>query len=180
MKNQTLLIMAGILFILSSGAFIALKYFKRSEFDSPATPSDKAAGKRTYKKGNQDFLTDSGKQMNPVFLQKLDKARELANIPFNVTSGYRTVNWERHRGRSGKSAHTLGMAADIAYSTTAQRDAIIKAAIKAGITRIGIASNFVHLDNADQADPKLYATKYWGYPSGTPKDAPFNPFEKFA
>lgn len=180
MKNQTLLIMAGILFFLASGAFIALRYFKRSEFDSPATPEDIAAGKATYTKNGVKYLTDSGKHMNPVFLQKLDKARELANIPFNVTSGYRTVNWERHRGRSGKSAHTLGMAADIAYSTTAQRDAIIKAAIKAGITRIGIASNFVHLDNADQADPKLYATKYWGYPSGTPKDAPFNPFEKFA
>lgn len=179
MKLKYLLIMAGLLF-LASGAFIALKFFKRDEFDSPATPNDIASGAETYTKNGITYLKGSGKHMNPVTLRKLDKARELAGIPFIISSGYRTINWEKHRGRSGRSAHTLGMAVDVAFKTIAQRDAIIKAAIKAGFTRIGIASNFVHLDNADEADPVLYATKYWGYPSGSIKDAPFNPFEKFA
>lgn len=170
--------MAG-LFVIAGGGAIALKYFKRDEFDSPATPADKL-NKPTYTKGGQSYLSGSGANMNPIFLQKLDKARQLAGIPFIITSGFRTPAWESYRGRSGKSAHTLGMAVDVSYQTTEQRDQIIKAAIAAGITRIGIASNFVHLDIADKADPVLYATKYWGYPSGSITDAPFNPFTKFA
>jgi zinc D-Ala-D-Ala carboxypeptidase len=168
------------LFVIAGGGAIALKYFKRSEFDSQATPEDIAAGKPTYTKNGRTYLTDSGKNMNPIFLKILDKARSLANIPFNISSGYRTKAWELKQGRSGKSAHTLGMAVDVGFDSIAQRDAIIKAAIKAGITRIGIANNFIHLDIADKADPQLYATKYWGYPSGTQAAAPFNPFTKFA
>lgn len=170
----------GALFVIAGGGAVALNYFKRDEFDSEATPAQIANRLDTYTKNGRTYLTGSGKNMNPVFLRKLDQARKLAGIPFRVTSGFRSPQWEAHRGRSGKSAHTLGMAADIAYSTPQQRDTIIKAAIKAGISRIGIASNFVHLDIADKADPALYATKYWGYPGGTQAAAPFNPFTKFA
>ena len=48
-----------------------LKYFKFSEFDSPDKP-------------------ESGKDMDGTFIQLLDKARGIANIPFRITSGYRT------------------------------------------------------------------------------------------
>ena len=48
-----------------------LNYFSLSEFDCHSLP-------------------DSGKNMDSNFLYKLDHARELAGIPFKITSGYRT------------------------------------------------------------------------------------------
>ena len=51
---------------------MALKYFKLSEFDSP------------------DFK-GSGKNMTKDFLKKLDRARDIANIPFKISSGFRTA-----------------------------------------------------------------------------------------
>ena len=48
-----------------------MKYFTLSEFDCPSLPN-------------------SGVNMDTDFLAKLEEARELANIPFKITSGYRT------------------------------------------------------------------------------------------
>ena len=50
-----------------------LKYFKLSEFNCP-------------------FLQDQ--KMNFTFLEKLDYARGLAEIPFKITSGYRTKEFK--------------------------------------------------------------------------------------
>jgi len=72
-----------------------MKYFTFSEFDSP------------LEKG-------SGERMQPKFLEKLDKAREIANIPFKITSGYRVpADIERLAKRGYKvsknSSHLKGV-----------------------------------------------------------------------
>lgn len=113
------------------------RYFKYSEFDSPD-------------------LKDSGKKMSPIFLEMLDEARDIANIPFQITSGYRTKEHNetlKNRGfkASKNSAHLKGLAADIKCSTSKERWLIIDSLIIAGFTRIGIGQNFLHCDIMDES-----------------------------
>lgn len=104
-----------------------LKYFKLEEFDSPD-------------------LIGSGEKMNATFLKMLDEARDIAEISFRITSGYRTKKHNEKVGGVNGSSHTRGLAADIACSTSRNRFIIVNALLLAGFTRIGIAKNFIHVD----------------------------------
>ena len=123
-----------------------LKYFDISEFDSPDLPS-------------------SGINMDSGFLQLLDECRETAGIPFKITSGYRTKEYNqslKDRGykASKNSAHLKGFAVDIAATDSVTRHKIISAALSVGINRIGVAKTFVHLDT----DPEKPAQNcIWTY-----------------
>lgn len=111
-----------------------LKYFKLEEFDSPDEPG-------------------SGKKMDMKFLEKLDYARHNANIPFKINSGYRSKNWNQTVGGRFGSSHQYGVAADIKCIGSRDRALMIKALLDVGITRIGIAKTFLHVDvdkNKDQ------------------------------
>ncbi len=94
--------------------------------------------------------------MDAKFLQKLDSCRELADVPFKVTSAFRTLAHEKSKGRSGTSAHTLGVAVDIACTDSVTRYKIIKAALEVGINRIGVAKTFIHLDTATALTHRQY------------------------
>ena len=85
--------------------------------------------------------------MDYIFMKMLDLARLIAGIPFILNSAYRTVKHERERGRRGLSSHTKGMAVDIHCTDSDDRITIVDALIKAGFCRIGIAHNFIHVDN---------------------------------
>ena len=60
---------------------------------------------------------------------------------------------------SAKSSHLLGHAADISCTNSSQRHKIIKALLKVGFNRIGIADTFIHVDN----DPNKPANVIWTY-----------------
>lgn len=114
-----------------------MKYFKLEEFDSPDQPG-------------------SGKHMKKEFLQLLDKSRALAGIPFVVTSGFRTRDWnERVGGRVG-SSHLAGCAADLSCTSSGDRSQIVQALIKVGFNRIGIGKNFIHVDNDITKTPAIW------------------------
>ena len=104
-----------------------LNHFTLSEFDSPDLPH-------------------SGKNMDSEFLSKLELAREYANIPFKITSGYRTKEHNSKVGGVQNSSHLIGVAADIAVSSGNERYIILNALIKAGFKRLGIAKTFIHCD----------------------------------
>lgn len=111
---------------------MTLKYFNLSEFDSPDHEG-------------------SHVNMDADFLQLLDKAREIAGVPFKITSGYRTKAYNeslRAKGykASPNSSHTKGVAVDIAISSGAERWAILNALIQVGVRRFGIANGFLHAD----------------------------------
>jgi uncharacterized protein YcbK (DUF882 family) len=117
-----------------------MKYFKLSEFDSPD-------------------MVGSGELMDKEFLSKLDQARSLCDIPFRITSGYRTEEHNRKvKGVLG-SSHTKGLAADIACTNSAARHIIVSALLKVGLNRIGIANTFIHVDR----DPSKVANVIWTY-----------------
>lgn len=69
-------------------------------------------------------------------------------VPFRprVNSLFRTVSWEKSRGRSGSSSHCKGLAIDISAKTNQERIALLEAAHLCGISRIGIGKTYIHLD----------------------------------
>ena len=94
-------------------------------------------------------------------LSRLNRARELAGIPFIITSGYRCQKHNSDVGGVPTSAHTTGKAADIAFKDSAQCFKIIKALYDSGFKRIGInfAKSFVHCD-VDGSKPQNVLFKY--------------------
>jgi len=115
---------------------VTSKYFKEAEFQrcSPAC---------SLQDMKQDFMT------------LLDRVREMAGIPLVLNSAYRSVDHERKMGRDGKSAHTLGCAADIRCQSDSSRYAIINAAIYLGFKRIGIEGKFLHLDCSEKHSQRV-------------------------
>ena len=86
-------------------------------------------------------------KMDPGFVDMLNKARHIAGKPWRVNSGKRCVANNKASGGVKGSAHTKGMAVDISAPNGAKKYEIVKAAMEAGFTRIGIGKSFVHLDN---------------------------------
>lgn len=113
-----------------------LKYFNLNEF------ADKRSG---------------ANNMQPSTLLKLDKAREIAGIPFIVNSGYRDDN-HPETIKNPTSSHNKGYAVDI-HVTDQTRDIIQQALRQAGFTRIGLANTFIHAD--DDPNKTQYVT--WFY-----------------
>lgn len=116
------------------------KYFKPAEF-------------------NRCSPSCSIEDMDADFLALLDKVREDAGIPLVLTCAYRSKSYDKAKGRSGNSAHTKGKGADIKALSNQTRMKIVQAALKNGITRIGIGKTFVHIDN----DKSLPQGCMWDY-----------------
>ncbi len=114
--------------------------FKINEFDSPD------------KKG-------SSTNMCPTFLSMIDKARSIADVPFIITSGYRTKSHNKSVGGVLNSSHTKGLACDIKCTNSSHRFLIISALRDVGFTRIGISKTFIHCDS----DVEKSQNVYWVY-----------------
>lgn len=118
---------------------VTLKYFTKKEFASPD-------------------LEGSGDNMDGEFLEMLDEARDIAEIPFKITSGFRTKEHNDWLIASPKykasktSSHLKGLAADIAVRDSRSRWLVINALLLAGFTRIGIANTFIHVDLSPVTD----------------------------
>lgn len=104
-----------------------LRFFNIKEFDSPDQPG-------------------SGKFMNEEFLKLLDEARDNAEIPFTITSGYRTKLYNDKVGGVEGSSHIKGLAADIRAVGSREKFIIVNSLLLVGFTRIGISKNFIHVD----------------------------------
>jgi len=91
--------------------------------------------------------------LKPELVIKLDQARELAGVPFKITSGFRTVQHNAEVGGAEGSSHTLGVAADILADTNEKRFKILKGMLDAGFTRLGIYKTHIHCD-VDTAKPQ--------------------------
>lgn len=97
--------------------------------------------------------------MDPDFLATLDNIREDAGIPLIINCAYRSVEWDKKKGRSGNSAHCKGKAVDIRCNSSATAYKIVVAALKNNIRRIGIGNGYVHIDN----DGTLPQEVIWNY-----------------
>lgn len=85
-------------------------------------------------------------QMDPEFMEKVDKLREYCGFPFVITSGYRSPDHPLEATKEIPGTHAQGIAADIKITSSAQRYSIIKGALEHGFTGLGVAGDFIHLD----------------------------------
>lgn len=111
-----------------------MKYFKLSEFKCPCCGENK---------------------ISKELVQKFENARELAGVPFVITSGYRCKNHNKEIGGSPTSSHSKGLAADIKCNTSRERFKIIQTLLLAGFTRIGVGKNFIHCDIDKEKDSNV-------------------------
>ena len=84
--------------------------------------------------------------MDQQLMRQLDAAREAAGIPFVLNSAYRSVAYEKSKGRAGTSSHCKGLAVDIRCNSDANRWKVVAALMDNGFTRIGIGRTYVHAD----------------------------------
>lgn len=84
--------------------------------------------------------------MDTEFMFRLNKAREMANIPFVINSGYRC---EKHNAEVGSTSrnHVEGKAADIKCTEGWKRLRIVRALLNVGFSRLGISKTFIHVDS---------------------------------
>ncbi len=99
-----------------------MKYFKPSEFN--------------------DF-----EKMQDKLLSKLDYTRHILELPISINSDYRSPEHPIERKKDKPGEHTYGAAVDVKSVGGEYTLKLVKAAIEAGFTRIGInrKKNFVHL-----------------------------------
>lgn len=84
-------------------------------------------------------------------MEQLEVLRTDLGVPITVTSGYRTVAYNKSVGGAAQSQHLCGMAADIKVKdhTPTQVKAAIERLIKAGKMKeggVGLYNTFVHYD----------------------------------
>jgi len=120
---------------------IKLNFFDLSEFDQPGSPG-------------------THKQMDINLLMIVDNMRNRSGIPYTITSAYRDEEYNKSIGGVENSSHCKGLAVDIAAPTSKQKFLIIEAALHFGIQRIGVGSNFIHIDIDDKDKP---AKVCWTY-----------------
>jgi hypothetical protein len=88
-------------------------------------------------------------------MSMLDNARTIADVPFIITSGLRTVESNKKTGGVPDSAHLKGLAVDLACSDSFNRYKIIYGLFVGGFKRIGIAKDHIHADIDETKDQFL-------------------------
>jgi len=92
--------------------------------------------------------------MNLDFVRKIDIARDLAGVPFIISSAYRTEQYNLLIGGVLTSSHINGLAVDIYCVDASERFKILKALLTVGFNRIGIYPSHIHVD--DDSSKMLY------------------------
>lgn len=84
--------------------------------------------------------------MQHEFMEKLQAIRKEYGKSMTITSGFRSVKHPIEAKKTNSNGeHTQGFCADVACTNGADRFRLVQLALKHGITRIGIAKNFLHL-----------------------------------
>ena len=103
-----------------------MRYFKESEF---TMGKDNVFGK-----------------MDTEFLEVLDNLRECVGQPLQITSSFRSPDYNKSIGGSKNSKHMEGIAVDLACDNGVLRMNIVENALAFGLT-VGVAKTFIHVDN---------------------------------
>ena len=85
--------------------------------------------------------------MDESFMDKLQSLRSILHRPVKISSGFRSVKHSAEVNKAnGGGSHTHGVATDISVSGGQERYEVLKAAVEAGMTGIGIHKDFIHVD----------------------------------
>ena len=85
--------------------------------------------------------------MHLKLMLKVEEAREIAGIPFVISSGSRCPTRNKLEGGTDTSSHLRGFALDIEVHSSSDRLIILTSLLLVGFSRIGIGTNFIHVDN---------------------------------
>lgn len=89
-------------------------------------------------------------KMDPEFLRRLDGLREACDpITFNITSSYRSPDYNESIGGATHSKHMEGIAVDITMHNGKDRLTVVDLAIARGFT-VGVGKTFLHLDTRQE------------------------------
>lgn len=99
-----------------------------------------------------------GKTVKPEFREMLNEARELAGVPFTVTSGMRCLEHNRRIGSRDTSTHVKGLAADIKYTDALHLTRIVHALSRVGFLRLGTNEKlkFMHVDTDKEKSSAVF------------------------
>ena len=86
------------------------------------------------------------KNLDANLVSMLDNAREIAGIPFIITSGFRTERHNAEVGGDPHSAHLSGLAVDLRCQCSDDRFDILRGLLGAGFKRIGVYETHIHAD----------------------------------
>lgn len=86
-------------------------------------------------------------KMSHSFLVRLDTLRSRCGFPFLITSGYRSPIHPKEAVKEVPGTHAQGIAADIRITNSKQRYLLLKEAFDMGFNGIGVADNFIHIDD---------------------------------
>lgn len=100
----------------------------------------------TPKKKYKYFSDSEIVGLDTKLVEMLDKARDIAGVPFKINSGFRTPEQNKKVGGVKDSSHMSGKAVDIACTSDSNRWKIINSLIDVGFNRVGISKNFIHCD----------------------------------
>lgn len=90
--------------------------------------------------------TCSGKRApHPALDLKVEVIRQLTGRPVIVNSGVRCPEHNARVGGVEGSEHVTGEGADLQCMSSRDRMDLVRAAIKAGIRRVGVGRQFVHV-----------------------------------
>ena len=85
--------------------------------------------------------------LKPELVSILDNARDIAQTPFKITSGYRSPEKNKQVGGVPGSSHTKGLAVDLACTDNIKRTLILKSLYNCGSDLfIEICKSHIHLD----------------------------------
>lgn len=84
--------------------------------------------------------------LNPLLLRLLEQLSEVVGT-LEINSAYRSVEYEKSKGRSGRSSHCQGLAVDIRVFNSSHRYKLLRTIFERKLfNRIGIYSTFIHVD----------------------------------
>ena len=99
-----------------------------------------------FSKAEFDCKHTGENNMQHEFMEKLQKLRNVYGKPLTVTSGFRSVKHPiEARKTHSNGEHTQGNCCDVSCTNSQDRFQLVRLALSVGMTRIGIAKNFIHL-----------------------------------
>lgn len=102
------------------------------------------------------FSEEEAKGLDPELMSKLDTARAVAGIPFEITSGLRTCAANDAAMGVEHSSHLSGKAVDLAVEDGSSRFAIVRGLLAAGFVRIGAYDRHIHTDVDSSKDQNVF------------------------
>ena len=97
-------------------------------------------------------------EMHEQLVTALDMARRESGVPFVVASAYRCQKHNANVGGVEDSAHTKGLAVDIATFGSEHRAKVLTVLMRY-FNRVGVHRSFIHVD----LDPDKPANVVWVY-----------------